>query len=101
MIAGLTVADGIGTLGAMLIVVAYFLLQIGRFDSGSLSYSLVNGAGAAAIIFSLFFSFNLSAFAIESFWLLISLYGVFRALRLRRSTGGGNAERVHGIDREV
>jgi hypothetical protein len=40
---------------------------------------------SSGIIFSLFYEFNLSAFAIEMFWLVISLYGVFRALRLRKA----------------
>jgi hypothetical protein len=78
-------ADGIGMLGAALIVIAYFLLQIGRLDSMSLSFSVVNGLGALGIIYSLFYEFNLSAFAIESFWLVISVYGIYRALRLRNS----------------
>jgi len=81
----ITFADGVGMLGAALIVTTYFLLQVDRLDSRSLSFSLANGLGASGIIFSLFFRFNLSAFAIELFWLIISLYGVFRALRLRNS----------------
>lgn len=72
-------------LGAALIVVTYFLLQIGRLDSLSLSFSVANGLGASGIIFSLLYEFNLSAFAIELFWLAISLYGVFRTLRIRNS----------------
>ena len=81
----ITIANGVGMLGAALIVITYFLLQIGRLDSLSLTFSVANGLGAAGIIFSLFYEFNLSAFAIESFWLAISLFGVFRALRIRIS----------------
>lgn len=81
----LTVADGVGLLGGVIIVAAYFLLQVGRLDSTSISYSVANGLGAAAIIYSLFYEFNLSAFAIESFWLAISLYGIYRTLRSRSS----------------
>lgn len=79
-----SVADLVGIAGASLIVVAYFLLQLGRLDPDSLVFSAVNGLGAAGILFSLFFEFNLSAFVIESFWLAISLYGVIRVWRLRR-----------------
>ena len=86
--AEITFADGVGMLGAMLIVVVYFLLQVGRIDSRSLLFSVANGLGAAGIIFSLYFDFNLSAFAIELFWLVISFYGVLRALRLRNSVLG-------------
>ena len=79
------ISDGIGVLGAALIVLAYLLLQVGRLDSRSMSYSVINGLGAAGIIFSLMFDFNLSAFAIEAFWLAISLYGALRALRVRQT----------------
>jgi len=80
----LSFADAIGISGAALIVVAYLLLQAGRLDARSLAYSVINGVGAAGIIFSLMFDFNLSAFAIEAFWLAISIYGAIRTLRMRR-----------------
>ncbi len=76
-----SIPDVVGMLGTALIVVSYFLLQIGRIESRSLSYSVANGLGATGILFSLYFDFNLSAFAIEAFWLLISIYGAYRALR--------------------
>ncbi len=63
--AQITFADGIGIIGAALIVGTYFLLQIGRLDSRSLPYSISNGLGASGILFSLFYDFNLSAFAID------------------------------------
>ena len=81
----ITFADAIGTLGAALIVLAYLLLQMDRIDPHGLSYSLVNGIGACGIAFSLLYRFNPGALAIEVFWLLISLFGVVRALRRRRS----------------
>ena len=51
--------DVLGTAGGLLIVAAYFLLQIGRLDPRSLAYSAVNAIGAALILFSLWFDFNL------------------------------------------
>ena len=80
-------ADGIGLVGAAMIVIAYFLLQTGRVDSLSLSFSIVNALGAAAILVSLLYEFNLGAFAIESFWLIISVYGMYRALQSRKALG--------------
>jgi hypothetical protein len=47
----------------------------------SLSYSMANGFGAALVLVSLWFNFNLSAFVIEIFWLLISLLGIIRGIR--------------------
>ena len=66
------------------------IARVGRHDecatnADCLQKSFDNGLGAAGIIFSLFYEFNLSAFAIESFWLAISLFGVFCALRIRIS----------------
>jgi hypothetical protein len=67
-----------GTTGVILIVVSYFLLQTGRMRSNSLTYSVNNAVGAALILFSLYFEFNVSAFLIEFFWLLISIVGIVR-----------------------
>ena len=70
--------DFVGTLGTALIIVTYILLQTERIKSSSLIYSLLNAAGAAMIIVSLLFSFNFSAFMVEFFWLLISLFGIVK-----------------------
>ncbi len=72
--------DILGTLGTAIIIVTYVLLQVGRVRSEQLSYSLLNAVGAALIIVSLYFSFNLPAFIVEFFWLLISLFGIAKFL---------------------
>ena len=79
-----SVFDIVGTIGVAAIVITYFLLQLGKVRSDSLIYSVVNGIGACLIIISLWFDFNFSAFIIEFFWLLISLYGIAKYL-LNRS----------------
>ena len=84
MFISISLPDLAGIAGALLIVGAYFLLQTGQLDARSVAFSLVNGLGAAGILFSLMFEFNLAAFAIEFFWLLISAYGLYIALRRRR-----------------
>lgn len=73
----------------MMIVAAYLMLQLGRLDPESVLFSAVNTIGAAAILYSLFFSFNVSAFIIEVFWLAISLFGWIRALRKQRAAAKG------------
>lgn len=79
--------DVAGTMGVILIVVTYFLLQIERMRSDSLTYSVNNAVGAALILFSLYFEFNVSAFLVEFFWLLISITGIARYLiRLRSAS---------------
>jgi len=73
--------DIIGNLGVTLIIAAYLFLQMNKIDSTSISYSLLNAVGAGMIIISLTESFNLSAFLLEFFWVLISLWGVYSSLK--------------------
>ena len=79
--------DLAGSAGVVLIVAAYLLLQLERVASTSLLYLLANALGAALILLSLAFDFNLSAFLMEAFWLGISLFGLARRTRQQRQTG--------------
>ena len=72
--------DFAGNVGVALMVAAYLLLQMGKLRLNDLSYSLVNVIGAALVLISLLYSFNLSAFLVEVFWLLISLFGLIKYL---------------------
>ena len=71
-----------GTVGVLLIIVAYGLLQLDKLRSSAVSFSLLNAAGAGLIIVSLLFNFNLSAFMMESFWFVLSLFGAVRRITL-------------------
>lgn len=73
--------DFLGNAGVFLILLTYLLLQMGRMSPATMSYSLLNGLGAALILVSLFYSFNLSAVIIEVAWLVISIFGVAKAMR--------------------
>jgi hypothetical protein len=75
--------DFVGNIGVVIMIVAYLLLQLNRLDSNSLAYSLLNAFGAGLVILSLSVNFNLSAFIMEVFWVLISLIGIYRYLRTR------------------
>ncbi|TNE58875.1 MAG: hypothetical protein EP340_04100 [Alphaproteobacteria bacterium] len=75
--------DALGVLGAGLIILTYFLLQIKRLEGTSLAYTGLNALGALLILISLLFNFNLASFIIEGFWLAISLFGIVMALRGR------------------
>jgi hypothetical protein len=70
--------DFVGTIGTAIIIGTYILLQIEQIKSDSLLYSLLNAAGSSMIIVSLIFNFNFSAFIVEFFWLLISLFGIVK-----------------------
>ena len=68
--------DILGTLGVGIIILAYIMLQLERLRSEQLIYSLLNAAGAALILVSLYYDFNFPSFIVEFFWLLISLFGI-------------------------
>lgn len=76
--------DVIGTVGVGTIIITYVLLQTGRLRSEQLSYSVLNAAGAALILISLYFEFNLPSVVVEFFWLMISVYGIGRYLLNQR-----------------
>src|SRR5437588_12972204 len=84
MVANLTSFDLAGFIGVVLIVIAYLLLQLAKLPSSSLSYSLLNPAGALLTIISLIFKFNLSAFLVEVFSLLVTLLGLTISLVPRK-----------------
>ena len=68
----------VGFVGISLIIFAYLMLQLGRWSSDQLSYSIINLVGAAGVIFSLCFEMNLPSLVIEVFWCLISTIGILR-----------------------
>ena len=71
--------DLAGNIGVGLMVIGYLLLQAEKIRSSDLSYSLMNGVGALLVLISLLYRFNLSAFLVEAFWLLISIYGLIKS----------------------
>ena len=73
--------DAVGLLGVGAILAAYALLQAGRWSSRDPGYSLVNALGAALVLVSLRYDYNLPAVVIELFWLAISGYGMWQAWR--------------------
>lgn len=75
--------DFVGNVGVLLMVVAYLLLQMEKISGTALSYLLLNAAGAIMVMISLLFRFNFSAFLMEAFWLLISLYGLAKVLKAK------------------
>jgi hypothetical protein len=77
--------DLFGLVGVVLVMAMYILLQTGRTTAEQPAFSVGNALGSALILFSLAHEFNFAAALIEVFWLLISLYGIWRSLRLRRT----------------
>ena len=77
--------DIAGVAGSLLILGSYLLLQLGRIRPDQLVWPTLNGAGALLVLLSLAVDFNLGAFILELSWLGISLVGLVRVLRTRRS----------------
>ena len=75
--------DLIGNIGVVVLIITYLMLQLNKLSSNGLAYSLLNALGAAFIVISLLVNFNLSAFIIEVFWVLISFVGIYRYFRMK------------------
>ena len=78
---GFTLPDILGGIGVATILITYILLQSEKVRSEEMVYSVMNALGAALILVSLWFSPNLPSVVVESFWLLISLYGIAKNFR--------------------
>lgn len=77
--------DWIGIAGTLMVLGAFFLLQAGRLSGSSLVYQLLNLVGAGGVLVSLLGTFNVAVFLLEGAWVAISVYGIARSLKLRRS----------------
>jgi apolipoprotein N-acyltransferase len=84
--------DLVGSIGVGLIILTYVALQLEKVRSEQLIYSLLNAVGAGLIVFSLCFSFNFSAFVVEFFWVLISLYGIGKYFMKGKKEKGENVK---------
>ena len=76
-------SDIAGLVGVALMLAAYALGQLGRLRMDALPALLMNLAGAALVLLSLLYRFNLAAFLMESAWALVALLGLAR-LALRK-----------------
>ena len=76
----------IGFIGMVFIVYAYFLLQLGTYDSKSLKFQYINLIGAILLLISLCVHFNLGSFIIEVFWIIITLYGIYKNYKDNKTT---------------
>tara|TARA_B100000676_G_C17329887_1_gene460866 strand:+ start:57 stop:302 length:246 start_codon:yes stop_codon:yes gene_type:complete len=77
--------DILGTIGVSFIIVMYAMLQLGKTSAERPAFSAFNALGAVFILISLTYEFNLSAVLMEGVWLMVSLYGLWKALSGRRA----------------
>lgn len=77
--------DWAGYIGVVLVLLAFFLLQAHKLHGNGLTYQLMNVLGALGVMLSLLFGhFNMPAFLMQVAWLIISIFGVARGMRVRR-----------------
>jgi amino acid permease len=80
------VGDLVGLVGVAVILLLYLLVQTDRITTDHYRFSLGNALGAACILFSLTYQFNLPSFVIETAWLAISLWGFIHSWRKRNGS---------------
>jgi hypothetical protein len=80
----MTVPDLAGLVGVLLILSAYALGQLERLKMDALPALLMNLGGAALVMISLLFKFNLSAFLMEAAWALVALFGLVKLALKKR-----------------
>ena len=77
--------DWVGLLGTAMILGGFALLQAGRLSGTGLVYQLLNLVGAAGVLVSLLGTFNLSVFLLEAAWIAVSVYGIARSFKEKRT----------------
>lgn len=75
------IADWVGILGVILILIAYLFLSTGRWIADSMVYQFLNFLGAWLILFSLYFHWNTASVIIEIAWIAISMLGMYKLLK--------------------
>ena len=76
-----TFPDLIGLIGVGLILIVFAGLTLERMDPKGWPYNAGNAVGAALILISLIYSFNLASFVMEIAWLGLSLFGLWKVWR--------------------
>lgn len=74
----MTVFDGIGFAGLAILLVAYLLLQLGRFAPRDRGYLGMNIAASCLLLISLWHAPNWPSIATQACWIGISVYGLCR-----------------------
>lgn len=90
----MTIHDIVGNVGVALILGSFLAAQTDRIDPRGDRYLVVNGVGSALVLYSLFFSYNQSAFVIQCSWIAISVVGLTRNALARRRAAIGRRRRT-------
>lgn len=78
-------ANEIGLVGVIVILFAYLMLQLHKMSAHGLWYTSINTIGSVLILVSLYYYLNIASLVIEISWLVISIYGMAKAIRKLRA----------------
>ena len=81
ILAALTFADLVGSIGTLIVTAAYFATQMRYLNSDDLLFPIANLVGSLFMAYSLVYAFNIASALMELFWILISLAGIINYLR--------------------
>jgi predicted membrane protein len=76
----------VGMIGAILILIAFFLIQTDKIKSDDLSFPVLNSLGALFLLVSLLRFWNLASVFIEVCWIAIGVYGIIKNVKKRKGT---------------
>jgi hypothetical protein len=76
-------ANIVGLIGSACIVGAYAYNNMAR-SVNALAYNVVNLLGAILLCLSLTVHFNLASMLLEFVWSAVAIYGIVKAIRLKR-----------------
>ncbi len=79
-------SNHVGIVGVILTLLAFYLINMNKVTSKSLSYQWLNLVGSILLLYSLLFHWNLASVLIEIAWISISLLGLYRALKHRNGS---------------
>lgn len=77
-------SDIIGTLGAIILLLAYYLLQVEKITAEKYQYHSMNLVGAVFVLISLTIKPNAPSILMEIFWALVAVYGLYKVRFLKR-----------------
>jgi hypothetical protein len=77
----MTIPDAVGVTGVAAFLTAYALLQISVLRVEDSRFAALNGFGSLAMLFSLYWNFNLASFISQVIWLILTVIGFVRYRR--------------------
>lgn len=78
VISDLTVFDGLGVLGACVVLGGYFLLQSGKLRGSDNRYAVVVMVGNLLLLTSVFKAVSLGSMIVQATFVVLSMYGIVR-----------------------